>query len=80
MDNFINAVFFADAFNKFGVGDIALYKGCVANGCSMTILESVEDNNRTTSGPNETCCDGADVTSATRNECGHFFGFFGAGL
>ena len=46
----------------------------------MTILKSVEDNNRTTSGSNETCCDGADVTSATRNECGHFAGFFGAGL
>ena len=80
MHDFINAVFFTDAFHKFGVSHIALNKGSVTNGCSMTILESVKDDNCTTGGSNETCCDGADVTSATRNECCHFAGFFGAGL
>jgi hypothetical protein len=78
--DFINAMFFADAFNKFGISNIALNKGSITNSCSMTILESVENNNCTTGGSNETGGDGSDVSSATRNQCGHFAGFFGAGL
>jgi hypothetical protein len=78
--DFINAMFFTDAFHKFSVSNIALNKGCVTNSCSMTVLESVEDNNCTSGGSNETGCDGADVSSTACDQCCHFFGFFGAGL
>jgi hypothetical protein len=73
-------MFFTDALDKVGVSNIALYKWCISDSGAVAILKSVEDNNRTTSGSNETSCDGADVSSATRDQCGHFAGFFGAGL
>jgi hypothetical protein len=44
VNNFVDAMFFADALDKFGISNIALHEWCISDSGAVSILECVEDN------------------------------------